>query len=239
MQLKFLAEVNYRDFVGRMLILLIGALCLSAEADTDLSGAESVHKQITLRHQASPRIEPVERSAIDDESIAVLLEMREAIGSEPPETLPESFTMMANHPELMRLQFQLSAQLYNGVLSPRDRELAIMRIAWLCQAPYEWGEHVTIGKRIAGLTTSDIERITLGSVAPEWTDHERAILLAVEELFSTATITDQTWEMLDRTLDKKQLYELPVLVGTYQMLAYVHKALQFRLRSGNSGLDMR
>ena len=31
-------------------------------------------------------------------------------------------------------------------LPPREREILILRIGWLCQAEYEWGQHVLIGK---------------------------------------------------------------------------------------------
>jgi alkylhydroperoxidase family enzyme len=30
-------------------------------------------------------------------------------------------------------------------LPPRDREILILRIGWLCRAEYEWGQHVLIG----------------------------------------------------------------------------------------------
>jgi alkylhydroperoxidase family enzyme len=145
---------------------------------------------------------------------------------------------MLRHPDLYRRHVELAFQLYGGKLSPRDRELVVLRIGWLCKAPYEWGEHVKIGKRV-GLTPEEIERATCGSTAPGWGEHDRAIVRAAEELHEDAMISDETWEVLSRRLDEQQLIELPLLVGQYQGLAYLQNALRLRLIPGNPGLSAR
>ncbi len=146
---------------------------------------------------------------------------------------------MLRHPELFVRQTELGIQLLGqGALHPRDRELAILRIGWLCQAPYEWGEHVHIAHKV-GLDSDVIERITQGSRAPGWSEHEGAILRAVEELFADAMISDATWAALSKTLDEKQLIELPIVIGQYQTVAYYQNALRLRLHEGNAGLKAR
>ncbi len=124
------------------------------------------------------------------------------------------------------------------MLTPRDRQLAILRTTWLCQAPYAWGEHVKHSTRI-GFRSEVIERVTQGSAAPGWNEHERAILRAVEELYEDAMISDATWEILSKCLNEKQLFELPVLVGQFTTVAYFQNALRLRLSEGNSGLRAR
>ena len=52
-------------------------------------------------------------------------------------------------------------------------------------------------------------------------------------------ISDATWEVLDSSLDDKQLIELVMLVGQYQTVAYYQNALRVRLREGNAGLSAR
>ena len=153
--------------------------------------------------------------------------------------LPEIMRTMLRHPNLFARQADIGLQLLSqGVLSPRDRELAILRIGWLCQAPYEWGEHVLIAKKL-GITSADIERITRGSDVPEWSEHERAILRATEELYENSMISDATWTTLSKRLDDRQLIELPVLVGQYQAVAYYQNSLRLRLHNGNLGLKAR
>src|SRR3546814_8631597 len=61
--------------------------------------------------------------------------------------LPEIVRTMLRHPELFARQTDVGIQLLaRGALTPRDRELAVLRIGWLCQAPYEFGEHVYVAK---------------------------------------------------------------------------------------------
>src|SRR5205085_12079527 len=93
----------------------------------------------------------------------------------------------------------------HGALTPRDRELAILRLSWLLQAPYEFGEHVGTAKRMCDMTTEEVERVLVGSTAPGWNDRDRAIIRAVEELLQDAMISDETWATLAEHLDEKQL----------------------------------
>ncbi|CAN7323577.1 carboxymuconolactone decarboxylase family protein [Phenylobacterium sp. LjRoot219] len=153
--------------------------------------------------------------------------------------LPANYAILLHTPEFLRHYRPLGNHLLvDGVLAPRDRELAILRVGWLSKVPYVWGEHVTIGKK-CGLTSADIERVIEGSAAAGWTDHERAILAAVEELLADALISDPTWEVLARTLEQAQLVELPMLIGYYQQLAFFMNSLRVPLRAANPGLSAR
>jgi alkylhydroperoxidase family enzyme len=126
--------------------------------------------------------------------------------------------------------------LVGGKLPARDRELAILRGAWLCTAAYEWGEHVRIASSV-GMSAAEIEGIRQGSGHSRWNPHERAVLTATEELHADAKISQQTWQALAQQYDERQLIELPMLVGAYQMIAYVQNALQVPLPEGSAGLD--
>lgn len=153
--------------------------------------------------------------------------------------LPEIVRTMLRHPDLFARQTDIGIQLLGrGALAPRDRELAVLRIGWLCQAPYEFGEHVHVAKSV-GISSDEIERITQGADAPGWSEHERAILRAVEELHAGAMISDETWATLALRLDERQLIELPILIGQYQTVAYYQNTLRLRLHEGNRGLNAR
>lgn len=153
--------------------------------------------------------------------------------------MPEIVRTMLRHGDLFATQADIGIQLLGrGTLNPRHREIAVLRIGWLCQAPYEWGEHVIVAKKV-GLTSEDIERITIGSAADGWTPLERAILRATEELYEQAMISDETWAVLAAGLSDVQLIELPILVGQYQAVAYYQNSLRLRLHDGNAGLSAR
>lgn len=186
-----------------------------------------------------PRVLPLHPDQFDDDAFAVLAALRGAIASPPTTEMPEFNATMLRHPELYRVHSALALKLFKGALAPRDRELAILRTGWLCQAPFQWGTHVKVAKRVAGLSEEEIERVTQGSAAPGWSQHDRAILRAVEELHGNAMISDETWAVLALSLDEAQLLELPILVGQYQGVAYLQNSLRIRLAEDNKGLSAR
>ena len=52
-------------------------------------------------------------------------------------------------------------------MTPRDRELLILRTGYLCRSDYEWAAHAALGLRI-GLTNEELSRITRGPDAAGW-----------------------------------------------------------------------
>jgi len=185
-----------------------------------------------------PRLTALTPEQFGPEGTAIVTDLRAGVGL-PPAEVPEFMATFLRHPDLVRGHSQLALQLFKGALPLRDRELAILRIAWLCRSPFEWHEHVAVGKAVAALTSEDIERITQGPAA-EWHDeHDRAVLRAVDELFEAATISDECWEALAKVYSDKQLIELPILIGQYQGLCYLANVCRFRLAPGSAGLAER
>lgn len=146
---------------------------------------------------------------------------------------------LLRHPDLYEKHAALGTQILgHATLDKRQRELAILRTGWLCGAPFEWGEHVNIGKRI-GLSEAEITRIIVGSAAIEWDPEDQAIVAAAEELHDNAMISDMTWERLAAFLDEQQLIELVYIIGHYTKVAFLQNALRLRLPPGNAGLAAR
>jgi hypothetical protein len=153
---------------------------------------------------------------------------------------PNMYAQMAHNPKLLKLFKPLSSFFgIHGLLPARDREIAILRTAWLNRQPFIWGEHVRLGHAQGGLTTDEVERITVGAAAAGWSEHDRAILCAVDELRETSDIAAATWDVLKKSWSEAQLVELPALVGLYQMLGYYQTVLRFELWEGNPGLSAR
>jgi alkylhydroperoxidase family enzyme len=203
------------------------------------SGDRNIDKRMEQVVGQGPRIEPLDEKSLPPEAEAAAIEIRAAFGLPENGFMPESFRMMLVHPELFRGQMAIGIALASSAIPPRERELAILRNAWICGAPYEWGEHVDMGKKRCGLTTEEVERCTQGSKAEGWSEHERAILKGVEELHADYAISDETWTILARTWNDKQMMEFPVLVGVYTTTAMQQNSVRFRLDGTNPGLAHR
>jgi alkylhydroperoxidase family enzyme len=148
-------------------------------------------------------------------------------------------TLIGCDADLYERMAAVSVQLLGkSTLPRRDFELVVLRTDWLCQSPYNWGEHVQIAKRF-GITSDEIEQITQGSTASNWSEHERALLQAAEELHENAMLSDETWAILAKCFNEKQLFELIVLIGQFTLVTYVQNSLRLRLSSGNKGLHAR
>ncbi len=184
-----------------------------------------------------PRVQPLRPDEFDEDALALVVDVRKALGL-GTDAIPEVFGVMLKHPALFRCQMETGIAFFNGAIPPRERELVVLRVGWWCRAPYEWGEHVDIAKRY-GVTDAEVERVTQGSTAPGWGEHDRAILKGVEELLGDQALSDATWDALARTWSEKQLLELPMLVGEYFRLALQQNSLRVRLADDNPGLRHR
>jgi alkylhydroperoxidase family enzyme len=144
-----------------------------------------------------------------------------AIGGEPPRI----FTTLGRHPRLFRAWLRLGATLmYRGELSRVDRELLTLRVAWRCGSWYEWAQHVELARK-AGLTVAEIGRVVDGPFAGGWGPRQRVLLQAADELHDRRVVTDGTWQALSDELSERQLIELCLLVGHYEMLAMTLNSL--------------
>ncbi len=158
------------------------------------------------------RVPALERDEWDAEARAVM----ERFGDREPLNI---FKTLCHHPELMRRWLVFANHILGkSTLPAREREILILRIGWLCQAGYEWGQHVLIGRE-CGLDDEEIQRIKAGPDAEGWSETDRWLLRAVDELRSDAHIADATWAELARTWSKEQLMDLVFTVGQYNLVS--------------------
>ena len=186
----------------------------------------------------APRIEPLDADAMDEDARELCRDIRRAAGAPNVDELPEYMRTVIRNPELFKYHMELGNYIYNGKLPPAERELAILRAGWLMRAPFEWGQHVNITRRM-GFSDEKIERARQGSDAGGWTAHEEAILKAVEELVANQMIADDTWTTLAASWDEAQLLEFPMMIGHYVAVAYVQNSIRARLEGAEAGLHAR
>jgi len=132
------------------------------------------------------------------------------------------FATNARYRELrMRLGLFSGHILRHSLLPDRDKEILILRMAWLCYSEYVWGQHVLAGKMRVGLSNDEISRIMEGSDVEGWDPFDATLLRAVDELYTDTFITNETWNALAERYDTKQLMDLVYTVGFYNMMAMV------------------
>ncbi len=176
-----------------------------------------------------PRLEPLAEEDWDNETRELLSRLK------MDGRVFNIFRTLAAHPKLLKQWLVFGNYiLYKSTLPPRERELVILRIGWLCQAEYEWGQHVVIGKR-AGLTDDEINRIKEGSDAAGWNEFDAVLLRAVDELHAHAFISDAVWNALSASYNKQQLVDLVFTVGQYNLVSMALNTLGVQLDEGIVG----
>lgn len=187
---------------------------------------------------APPRIPPLGPEELADDALELAAKLRANFGL-TTDTLPDAVATMLRHPDIYRAQIEYVSQRAKAlVLAPRDLEMLILRTAWLCQSPYTWGEHVAFGRK-AGITPEEVERITLGSGAPDWGEKDRAILRLAEELHQTCNVGDEAWEIVRKHFSDKEIIEMLMMAGFYREIAYLYNTMRVPLMPGNPGLSAR
>jgi AhpD family alkylhydroperoxidase len=136
---------------------------------------------------------------------------------------------LARHPELARAFHTFNGHvLFATTLSPRQRELLVLRVAALRNCEYEWRQHVVLAGD-AGVSPEDVARTAEGPDAAGWQGLDRAMVAAVDELIHDAKIADSTWAVLAGGLDEHQLMDLVFTVGAYDALAMAFRSFGVEL----------
>jgi 4-carboxymuconolactone decarboxylase len=162
----------------------------------------------------TPLLEPKPADDWDDRT-------REILGATgtPGQGALNIFGTLAHHPDLLRRWLVFGSHvLGKSTLSARHRELLILRVGWLCRAPYEWGQHVAIARQ-SGLTDADIGRVANGPTADGLDPFEAVLLRAADELHADQCLTESTWHELAEHYDEQQLLDVIFTVGQYTLVS--------------------
>lgn len=140
------------------------------------------------------------------------------------------YKTLAHHPDLYARWSPLGQFLLNGSsLPPREREIVMLRMGWLCQSEYEWSQHARIAKSSAGMTDAEVHRIAEGPNAPGWSEFERTLLRMVDELRYDTMISDATWKALKTKYSDQQIMESLFTAAQYQLVSMALNSLGVQL----------
>ncbi|MEZ5737533.1 MAG: carboxymuconolactone decarboxylase family protein [Novosphingobium sp.] len=130
----------------------------------------------------------------------------------------------AHHPQLANAFSPLNIHLLStNTLPVKLRQIAIMRTAWLCKATYMWSSHLQTSVS-CGLSPEMYGPIQRGADDPYFTDFERTVIRATEDLVNDRKISDANWDALRAEWNEKQMLDFMFTVGCYVMVAGVMRS---------------
>ena len=124
----------------------------------------------------------------------------------------------ASEPVLAAIHEVGNAFIYGSPLPGRLREIAILRVGYLSNAPYEIFQHEAAARH-AGLTEEQISAIREGGAAGALLGEAGAAVLAfVDDLVINVRPSDATLEGVRAHLGDTQVVDLTLVTGNYMMI---------------------
>jgi len=136
------------------------------------------------------------------------------------------YRVLAHSPNVLRNFLRLGGSLLvRTELSPKLRELAILRVAKLTGSEYEWAQHYSIALE-AGVSHEQTEVISRWSNSTNFSDKERAVLQYTDEVAQNVEVKDETFRALQQHLNEQSIVELTLSIGYWGMVARLLVPLQ-------------
>lgn len=172
-------------------------------------------------------------------------EMRDAMASMLPpvqryqqptsEGRPKALNLLstyAHHTALAKAFFTFNGHIIMATtLTERQRELIVLRVGTLRRAAYEFTQHLLMAND-AGISDEEIRRVENEPDSPLWSDLDRAVLRAVDDLIGDGGISEATWAVLAAEMNAQQLLDLIYTVGAYESVAFMLRSIEIQLDDG-------
>lgn len=116
-------------------------------------------------------------------------------------------------------------------LDARLRELAILRVALLRDARYEWQQHVVLAREL-GVKAEQVDGLPNWEASDAFDGREKAVLAYVDEVANNVGVADDVFARLSGFLSETEVVELTLSIGYWDMVARFLEALQVDLEEG-------
>jgi alkylhydroperoxidase family enzyme len=155
-------------------------------------------------------------------------DIRDTLATLPPVNV---FRMMANAPASFHGFLQLAGSiLLQSEFDARKREIAILRVAHVTRASYEWTQHVRLAQ-MAGVTQAEIDRIGVDGPV-QGLDEEGALLCRVaEEISRDIRLSDEALAAILARYGVRQATELILCCSYFNMLSRFLESTRVELES--------
>jgi 4-carboxymuconolactone decarboxylase len=137
------------------------------------------------------------------------------------------YRLMLHSPSLADAWFDLNqAVRYGTEIDGQSRELAIIRVAILNDVEYVQRAHGPAYALKEGLTPAQVEALADWKSSDLYSDKQRALLAYVDAMTRDIDVPDDVFSTLRAYHTERQIVEITMLIGTYNMLTRFLKALR-------------
>jgi len=171
--------------------------------------------------QDSQRI-PLVDSPMTPEMIALFARISSARGGQ----VPNLYRALANSPAVCGAWLELFTQLrQKSVVPPLLRELAMLRIAVLNRAEYEFAAHLPFA-RTAGASDTQLSALRQKELDfSVFSDDQRAVLRYADAMTLDVQVSESIVNDVNKEFNAQGLLEITVIVAGYNMVSRVLEAL--------------
>jgi 4-carboxymuconolactone decarboxylase len=175
-----------------------------------------------LPNDPPPRMPPVQPEQVTEDQRAFLAKWTGGFFS-GADKHPVLLTF-AHNPALAEVFSSFNIHLLTANSLPvKQRQIAIMRLAWLTKATFMWSSHLNTSVT-CGLSPDMFEPTKIGASDPYFSDFERAVILATEELIVDHKVGEANWARLMQEWSEAQMLDFLFTVGAYMTIAYVMRS---------------
>jgi alkylhydroperoxidase family enzyme len=137
------------------------------------------------------------------------------------------YRMMLHSPEAARCWFELNQAVRNRTeIDGPGRELAIVRVAILNGVDYILRAHGPTYALKEGITPSQVDALANWRESQLFSAPQRALLAYVDAMTRDIEVPDAVFAEIRNHYSERQTVELTLLIGAYNMLSRVLKALK-------------
>lgn len=163
---------------------------------------------------------------LDDRADPQLRELADAIRAQRGGKLLNLYRALLHSPEVASGWLALfTAIRQRATLSDRHRELAIMRVAQLNRADYEYRQHLPFA-RAAGLDGAALEALEDWRDSSAFTPADRAVLEYTEAMTREVQVPEWVYDQVRLHFNPRETVELTATIGGYNLVSRFLEALQ-------------
>jgi len=163
---------------------------------------------------------------VDDTTHPEAAALAQRIRAERGGKLLNLYKMLLNSPPVAQGWLTLLTAIRQQCNLPgRYRELAILRIAVLNDAPYEFKQHIPFALK-EGTTEAQMQALREPVIDESFDAKERAVLAYTDAMTRDIRVKDAVFEALRPHFDEREIVELTATIAAYNLVSRFLEALQ-------------